>query len=258
VPAKWACSSVCFLGGASNGLDELITALANVDTFEKAHGWTIIAASGTDLTMTYHRTLQLFFDAASFLPNSQPIPTAQLKTECSPISLTYIADNNEHTHQPLTTEKRFFLQIMRAQLQCMPQNQTKVKDLLNFISKSWQIAEAVAEESRVLNLCQITTPTILSDDVLAIKSVLLLPGLKTKVETSFEVSTQSSVSGIQAAVKPSARVVYGENYNEEKMGEFLATKVGGHVTGKEDEERGSWGLKVRELGQRLIARGKKQ
>jgi hypothetical protein len=27
VPAKWACSSVCFLGGASNGLDELITAL---------------------------------------------------------------------------------------------------------------------------------------------------------------------------------------------------------------------------------------
>ncbi|KAI9879596.1 MAG: hypothetical protein M1830_008046 [Pleopsidium flavum] len=231
---------------------------SNVDSLEKAHGWTIMAASGTSLTMTYHRTLQLFFDVASFLPNSQSMPTVPAKTERSPISLTYIADNHEYRPQPLTTEKRFFLQIMRAQLQCMPQNLTKVKDLLSFVSKSWQVAEAVAEESRVLNLSQITTATILSDDVLALKSVLLLSGLKTKVESTFEISTQSSFSGIQAVVKPSARVLYGENYNEEKMGEFLATKVSGHVTGKEDEERGSWGLKVRELGEKLIARGKKQ
>lgn len=208
--------------------------------------------------MTYQRALQLIFNAASFLPNSRSTSTAPVKAENSPISLTYIADGHEFNPQPLTTEKRFFLQMMRAQLQYIPQNETRVKDLLGYVSKSWQMAAAVAEESRQLNLCHITTPTIVSDDILAIKSVLFFSELNTKVETTFEVSAQSSASGIVAGVKASAQVRYGEKYNEEKMGEFLGSKISSHVTGQEGEERGLWGLRVRELGEKLIARGKRE
>ncbi len=233
---------------------------ANVDALEKSHGWTITAASGTTLTMTYRESLQLSFSAASFLPNNQShSPT---NPENAPISLTYIADTHEYHPVPLSTEKRFFLQFMRAHLQCLPQNLTKVKELLSFVSESWIVAEAVAEEIRVLRLGYITTPAIVTDELMAVNAVLLLPGLesKTKIEISFEVGVKcEDVSeGVQAGVKVSAKVVYGEKLNESKMGEFLAGRVGGMIVGKEDGGRRKWLAGVQELAARLRARGKGQ
>ena len=90
--------------------------IASVETLEKAHGWTITAAAGSSLTMCYNHALQLFFRPASFVQSfgNHPQPT---EPGNSPISLTYIADTHEYHPQSLSTEKRFFLQIMRAQLQ---------------------------------------------------------------------------------------------------------------------------------------------
>lgn len=141
------------------------------------------------------------------------------------------------------------------------------------------LADTVAEEVRILNLSHITSCIILSDTVLAVTASLLLPALerKTKVEVCFlvDVSPSSSsspsdgeevvgggergVESVKAKVTSTAKVVYGEKFNEEKMGEFLRGRVLEVVTGgvEKDEGRGSWGVAVGELGVRLgVARGR--
>lgn len=202
--------------------------------------------------MTYNRTLQLFFTPASFRSSESPA-----KLENSPISLTYIADAHEYHPQPLTTEKRFFLQIMRAQLQCLQQSQTKVKDLLAFVSSSWETASTIAEQARVLGVSYITEPTITSDEAMAIRSFILLNAMKTKVEVVFEVKVRSGdgVASLSVGVKSRAKVCYGEGLKEKKMGEFLESKIA--VKGKGAKESGVWAKAVGELEQRLVARGKK-
>ena len=201
--------------------------------------------------MTYKRTLQLFFTLNAFLPKDSEAETGA--GDNAPISLTYIADAHEYHPQPLTTEKRFFLQIMRAQLQCLQQSSTKVRDLLSFVSESWQSACAVAEKANVLGISYITEPTITSDEAMAIHSSILLRPTRTKVEVGFEVKvrTREGVHALGVGVKVSARVVYGESLKEKKMGEFLESKIKGA------EGRAVWAEAVRELEERCLARGKK-
>ena len=157
--------------------------------------------------MTYNRALQLFFTPSSFKSNE-----SAAKSENSPISLTYIADAHEYHPQPLTTEKRFFLQIMRAQLQCLQQSQTKVKDLLAFVSSSWEAASTIAEQARGLGVGYLTEPTIRSDEVMAVRSFIFLNAMRTKVEIIFEVKARSGdgVAALNVGVKASAKVCYGE------------------------------------------------
>ena len=202
--------------------------------------------------MTYDHTLQLFLNPSSFKSNE-----SEATSQTSSISLAYIADAHEYHPQPLTTEKRFFLQIVRAQLQCLQQSQTKVKDLLAFISSSWKAASTVAEKARVLGVGYIAEPTIMSDEVMAIRASILLHTMKTKVEVVFEVKvrTGEDAAPLNVIVKSSAKVKYGESLNEKKMGEFLESKINGKNKGA--KERGAWAKAVRELEQRLLARGKK-
>ncbi len=64
---------------------------------------------------------------------------------------------------------------------------------------------------------------------------------------------------VKARVTSTAKVVYGEKFNEEKMGEFLRSRVADVVAGgvEKEEGRGSWGVAVGELGMRLgVARGR--
>ena len=225
--------------------------LANVDSLEATHGWTIAAANNLALTMTYKRSLQLFFTPSAFLPKDSEAETGA--GENAPISLTYISDAHEYRPQPLTTEKRFFLQIIRAQLQCLQQSSTKVKNLLRFVAESWQSACAIVDEARILGISYITEPTITSDDVMAIRSSILLRPMRTKVAVDFEVKVRSgqSVDALDVGVKASAKVVYGESLKEKKMAEFLESKIKG--VGR----RGAWAEAVKELEERCLARGKK-
>ena len=225
---------------------------AKVDALEASYGWSITSATSHTLTLNYKRTLHLFFIPSSFLPNDSNDSAAG--SENAPISLTYIGDAQEYHPQPLTTEKRFFLQIIRAQLQCLQQSQTKAKDLLAFVGRSWDTACSIAEEARALGVGYITEPTIMADEVMAAQSMILLQAMRTKVEVAFEVRVRSGegVSGLGVSVKAQARVVYGETLNEKKMSEFLESKIKG-VKGY-----GIWLHATRELEQRLIARGKKQ
>jgi kinetochore protein Spc7/SPC105 len=60
--------------------------------------------------------------------------------------------------------------------------------------------------------------------------------------------------GVDIEVSTQVRVVYGEHFNVNKVGEFLAGKIGDRIGAKEDD----WSSVFVELQQRLIARGKKQ
>lgn len=102
-------------------------------------------------------------------------------------------------------------------------------------------------------LRHITDPTIASDEVMNIHSVLLLRDMKTKVEVGFEVSVRSheKLLELNIAVKPSAKVVYGKEFKEKMMVEFLELRIGKGL------EVGVWARAVKELEERLIAMGKK-
>jgi len=203
--------------------------------------------------MTYDRTLQLFFTPSSFQTNGKEDKSPNAASENCPISLTYIADARTYHPQPLTTEKRFFLQIMRAQLQCLQQSQTTIKDLLTFVSTSWRTASNIAEEVGMLGVSYITEPTITSDEVMAVRSSMLLQGMRTKVEVVLEIKVRSGngVAALATNVKAGAKVCYGEGLKGKKMAEFLESKIKG-LKGK-----GVWVKAVGELEERLRARGKK-
>ncbi|KAL8883778.1 MAG: hypothetical protein Q9215_008023, partial [Flavoplaca cf. flavocitrina] len=197
-------------------LQESVTAL------EETYGWKITSATGSALTMTYKDTLQLYFTPSSFLCPSSSTPTTT-NTENSPISLTYIADTHQHHPKPLTTEKRFFLQIVRAQLQCLVQSSTSTADLLSFISRNWDVALTITEEVRSLNTQHITTTSILSDEVMNVQAVLLLQQIRTKLEVNFQVQARGGEGeegikeGLEVAVRSDVKVVYGEVLKEGRM-----------------------------------------
>ncbi|KAL8863783.1 MAG: hypothetical protein Q9198_010340, partial [Flavoplaca austrocitrina] len=162
--------------------------------------------------MTYKDSLQVYFTPSSFLSPSSSSPTTT-NTENSPISLTYIADSHEQHPKPLTTEKRFFLQIVRAQLQCLVQSSTSTADLLSFISRNWDVALTITEEVRSLNTQYITTTSILSDEVMNVQAVLLLQQIKTKLEVNFQVQARGGEGeegikeGLEVAVRSDVKVV---------------------------------------------------
>ena len=236
---------------------ELIWPTARVSDLEKAHNWSIASANGTSLTMTYRSTLQLYYTPASFMRNKAVAPSASTISD-SPVSLTYIGDAQQYKSQRLSTEKRFFLQIMQAHLQSLPHSTTKIKDLLKFVSFNWETACHISEEIRVLGISYITEATILLDEVMAIKAVLLLRDMKTKIHVGFEVKVQSDEKAIELDidVQPTAKVIYGEELKEKKMAEFLQQKISGKNK-LENGGVGTWARAVLELQERLIARGRK-
>ena len=126
-----------------------------------------------------------------------------------------------------------------------------------FVSSSWEIASTIAEQARLLGISYITEPTITSDEVMAIRSFILLNAVKTKVEVVFEVKVRSAdgVASLGVGVKADAKVSYGEGLKEKKMGEFLELKITAKAKG--GKEKGVWAKAVRELEERLVAREKK-
>ena len=77
------------------------------------------------------------------------------------------------------------------------------------------------------------------------------------MEIVFEVKVRSGdgVASLNLGVKASAKVCYGEGLKEKAMGDFLDSKIAGK--GKGSKSKGVWAKAVRELEERLVARGKK-
>ena len=123
---------------------------------------------------------------------------------------------------------------------------------MSLVSNGWETALSVSEAERRLNLEAMTTSRIVSDERIAISSTLLLPKVRTKVCVSFDIAAavgEGDGMELSTTVEPSVKVVYGEQYNEKTMTEFVENAVGGEFEG--------WEGAVRELRERLIARGAK-
>lgn len=229
---------------------------SEVTALELSTGWSISSASGSTLTMVYRSQLQLFFDTATFLSNTAASESKRHSTSQSrgnsPISLSYI----EQDTAQLPTEKRFFLQIMRAYLQTLHQAQTDVKDLLRFVSRGWDSALSLIGEVARLNMRAPAHCEIISDERMLVKTSILLRETQSKVEIAFEVgvgTAAASEQGLRLHMDSArARCVYGEAFKEAKIKEFLE----GYVRNSENDE-GIWVGAVAELSKKLAARGKK-
>ncbi|KAG8533164.1 uncharacterized protein KY384_001947 [Bacidia gigantensis] len=223
----------------------------SVSELEATHGWLITSASGNDIAITYDRAIQLLFSPAAFSSNSSVIEAAA--GNGAPISLTYIADADEHHPRSLKTEQRFFLQIIRAQLQCLQQSRTKPKNLLAFVSGSWDLASSTGEQVGALGVGYIIEPTITADEVMSVRSTIFIKAMRTKVEVTFEVKVRAGegTSALGLSVKPCVKVCYGEALNEKKMSEFVDSRI------KAVKGYGVWAQAMRELEERLLAKVKK-
>lgn len=220
---------------------------AKVNALETTHGWSITSASSTSITMTHLSDLELYFQPQCFATTT-PTPNGS-------ISLAYIGDAAQSHPRPLTTSKRFFLQLIRAQLHCLPQSQTPIPQVLALVKNGWATALAVAEGVRWLEHSYITEEHILSDERMGVRADMLLPALQTKVRVHFEIDVKLGNEGVDTQVGVKAEVVYGEKYGEEKMGAFLRDFCGGVV--KSEGEMVVWADGMRDLGGRLKRTGRK-
>ncbi|KAF1995841.1 Spc7-domain-containing protein [Amniculicola lignicola CBS 123094] len=231
-------------GWSTSEVKELKT---KVTALEREHGWSIISATSTTLTMTHLNDLELYFQPSAFSTGSN--------TPNASISLSYIGDSATPHPRPLTTSKRFFLQLIRAHLHCIPQSQMRVADLLSLVKNVWATALSVAEGVRWLQHSYITDEFILSDERMAISANLLLPAVQTKVRATFEIGVGLGKKEAETQVDISAELVYGEKYSEEKMAAFLRDFCGKGVRGEQD--MGVWGDACGDLLARLRATGRK-
>ncbi|KAL7943140.1 hypothetical protein V8C42DRAFT_329810 [Trichoderma barbatum] len=217
---------------------------ARVEALEKQQGWAVTGISGSTLSMTYKREIELVLDITSF----------QRKQPNSPIDLWYIADSRAVNPLPKTAEKEFLLQCVREHIRAMSQSSTKLPQLLNIVGAAWDKAKWISREVKRINVTFPTKVTKTSDSSIAITSSLLLAPLETRVEVAINLKGSSGPEGVNVDVSTDAKVVYGEQFNVGKVGEFLGTRIGKSV-GAEGEQ---WSNVVIELYEKLIARGKKQ
>ncbi|KAK2009043.1 Spc7 kinetochore protein [Colletotrichum eremochloae] len=228
-------------------ISEISALKARVDSLEKQHGWAVTGVSGSTISMTYRKEIELVFDLASF----------QHGQKNSRIDLWYIAANRDTNPVPLTTERDFFLQCIRDHIRGLPQSRTKIADLLHLVRAAWDKANCTSNHIRQLNITFPTAIARTSDSSVAVNSSLLLPQIETKVEIALEIRGSSKPDGIEFTLHPGARVVYGEHFNTGKMGEFLTTHLGDRALSTE-EGAPSWSNVVVDLHERLLARGRKQ
>ncbi|KAH4072739.1 hypothetical protein HBH50_063570 [Parastagonospora nodorum] len=220
---------------------------AKVAALEQAYGWSITSASSNGITMTHLNDLELYFQPSAFMTGGN--------TPNQSISLAYVGDSATPHPRSLTTSKRFFLQLIRAHLHCIPQSQTRILDLLTVVKNGWATALAVVDGVRWLEHNYITDEFILSDERIGISANMLLPTLQTKVKVTFEVGVSLSSDGVQTDVTPRAEIVYGEKYGEEKMGAFLRDFSGNEV--RKIDDMAVWADGMLDLAARLKKTGRK-
>ncbi|KAM3415585.1 hypothetical protein BST61_g9106 [Cercospora zeina] len=234
-------------------VDEISALKASVRNLEETHCWSITSASSkpSTLTMVYKSDIELFFHPAAF---NHASGNGESKTPNAPISLTYVADRRPQKKKPLTTTLRFFIQLLQASLQALPQATTKIKTLLELLSSGWDIALQIQESERQLAIETLTASCIVGDERLDITAEILLHKVRTKVRAAFELEAKveeidgEGSLGVTVDVAPKVAVVYGEQYNEHNMTQYLRQSVDGYE---------KWDEGLRLMREKLIARGAK-
>ena len=213
-------------------VDDVLALKAKVDNIEQATGWHLATAEedpedpndfGIALTLVFQNELRLFF--YPWVYQTRPDGgrrrsgrrSRSVSGPSAPISLSYAPSNEDGTSSTipadLPTEKRFFLQLIRSQLQAfsmMPKGSVPPRTLLSTISNTWQLAQKTTGEIRLLNLAAgITTASIVSDDRLCVKTKLIEN--TSRIDVDFILSlTMLNDGNITSSTSVNAIDVYGE------------------------------------------------
>lgn len=237
---------VTFTKTALTHADHIYT--VKVDEIEKEHGWTITGISGTMVSMTYRREIEVAFDIGAF----------QDAKTTSHVDLRYIAADREKSPQPNSVEKDFFVQCIRDYVRGLVESRAKISTLLRAIGAGWDKANAAADDIRLLNCTFPTEVARTGDSSVAATIDMLLVPLGTKVQLTLGLQSQPTPDGIEFRVMPTAQVIYGEHFKIDKICEYLSTRLGERITTKKENEAvESWSDVVVELHERLVARGRK-
>lgn len=216
-----------------SGADVLVLK-KKVEQIEKERGWRLISAEeevdepnefGTALTMMYKDELRLFIYPQVYQAKPSTArrrsgrKSASTSGPSAPISLTFapiIEDEAELPVPELSTEKRFFLQLIRSQLHAfsmMPKGSISPRFLLSTVSQGWDLAARISQELRLLNMVGITTASILGDEKLGVKVMLILPK-RGRVDIEFAVTVTILGDGdIVASTTVTATALYGPAMN---------------------------------------------
>jgi len=206
---------------------------ARVDHIEKLTGWRLVTAEeeddnveeahdfGVALTLTYQDDLRLFFYPSVFQCNASTSrrrrsgrKSRSVSGPTAPISLVFMPKQDESgtPASDLLTEQRFFLQLIRSQLHVlamMPKGSVSPRTLLLCVAKGWDIAGQISEEIRMLNMAGVTTVSILGDEKLGVKVMLMLSD-RSRIDIGFIVSVTPLNDGeIIASTTITAHAVYG-------------------------------------------------
>ena len=191
-------------------VDDVLGLKAKVDAIEVETGWQLATAEedpedpndfGVALALVFKNELRLFFYPGVYQtrPDSGRRRSGRRSRSVSgpsaPISLSYAPSNDDEPSSntsELPTEKRFFLQLIRSQLQAfsmMPKGSVNTRTLLAAVANGWQVANKITEELRLLNLAAgMTAASIVSDDRLCVKTKLIQSGSRIDVDFTLSVS----------------------------------------------------------------------
>ncbi|RKF54220.1 putative chromosome segregation protein [Erysiphe neolycopersici] len=238
-----------------------------VENIEELYGWTITDVSSTKMSMTYQKEIRLVFNVLFFTENMRP------KRELidPQINIEYVGSTQKSHLLSVITKTEFFIPCIKKYVQQEAiQKQFNVRVLLDFVSKSWKKAEKIAQDIHLLTLSCPTEIIELAETSMAIRSTLLIGPLTTKVAFTFYLSANNNNNDnndnndnntieisqeVDFVIKTKASVIYGERFNELKMAEFLINRCGNDTINI--TKSSSWGDAVEELGEKLLARGRK-
>ncbi|EXJ65209.1 hypothetical protein A1O7_01550 [Cladophialophora yegresii CBS 114405] len=235
---------------------DVLALKSRVEAIEKQTGWRLVSAEeevdeptelGAALVMTYKDELRLFFYPQAFQCKVTDAPrrrsgrrSASTSGPTAPISLTYAPTNVEESDDSvpdLPTEKRFFLQLIRSHLHAyamIPKRSVAAKTVLATVSNGWSLACKISEELRLLNFIGISTATILSDEELGLK-VMVMTSKQGRIDIEFAVSvTILSDGNIVTSTNVTASAMYGSAVG--LIGGSKGRKVQ-HALSKEVESR---------------------
>jgi kinetochore protein Spc7/SPC105 len=233
---------------------EVLDLKDKLQSLETQLGWSLEAASRGCVTIK-HKDLHLSIDPRSWLSKSNS-PTPESPN--TPISVVFAGPEDEESKKPSATVRRFFLQYIRAQAYTLPQFCTRITHLVALVQNAWGLASSILAAVHSLEISGQTDVQILGDEKLGIETIMFLPMLQTKVRVRFEVDVAINLDDARAngSVNISAKVVYGECYDEPKMASFLETFVSSGKVGSEEQAR-NWANGLNDLKDRLVRTGPK-
>ncbi|KAK4940439.1 hypothetical protein LTR10_019423 [Elasticomyces elasticus] len=214
---------------------DVVSLKSRVDNIQKQTGWRLLTAEteveepdefGPALVMRYKDELRLFFYPQAFQCRPSDArrrrsgrKSASVSGPSAPISLLFAPGEEEDIEaapQELPTEKRFFLQLIRSQLHgfaMMPKGSITPRTLLSTVSEGWEIACKVSKELKLLRLTGITTTSILGDERLGIKVMLVIPG-QGRVDIGFTMTVTILNDGdFMTSVGVTADAIHGSAVN---------------------------------------------